>query len=92
MDIAITTTPEQDAALEWLAGEDQTAEQYLTARIDEVLASYVEQYNISRAPITVDQGVQAFLKASPEQQAAAMQALGVEASATPPTTEEVPAP
>jgi hypothetical protein len=87
-DLTISTTPEQDAALAWLAAEDQTGEEYLSARIDEVLASYVEQYNISRAPITVDQGVQAFLKASPEQQAAAMQALGVEAA--PPAEAEAP--
>lgn len=91
MDITITTTAEQDAALQWTANQAANAalapgdtpatanpEEYLRARIATILNDYLQQYKVATAPITVDQGVQAFLNATPDQQAEALRILGVQ--------------
>ena len=76
LEIVIIPTPKQEEALRWVAGEGDPSE-YLIARNNELLDSYVNQYDIATAPVPPADFAAAYVAATPAQQAAAMAALGV---------------
>lgn len=72
----INSTPEQDAALAWIAGEGKP-EEYLQARNNEILDSYVRGHNLDKVPVPTIDVATAYAYGTPEQQAAVVSTLGL---------------
>jgi hypothetical protein len=77
MTVVIDVSDTQQTALEWVAGGPANAEAYLQARNNEMLETYVRNYNIQSAPVPPLDMATAYVYATPDQQNAALAALGI---------------
>ena len=83
-DYTVTTTPDEQAALEWCAAQTdppQDPEMYFDARMHEVLHSYEQQYAVANAAAPIDDVAIAYAKADTPTQEQVNTLLGVEAPA-----------
>ena len=83
MDYTVTTTPDEQAALEWCAAQaEQDPEMYFDARMHEVLHSYEQQYAVANAAAPIDDVAVAYAKADTPTQEQVNTLLGVAAAKT----------
>jgi hypothetical protein len=84
-DYTVTTTTDEQAALEWVAGQADPPEEpavYFDARMHEVLKSYTQQYAVQNAVAPVDDVAVAYAQGTSEQQSQVAGILGVQTSKT----------
>lgn len=79
----VTTTDEEQAALEWVAAQAEPAQDpaiYFDARMHEVLHSYVVQYGVATSQASPQEVALAYVQAAPLTQVRVNVLLGVETS------------
>lgn len=84
MDYTVTTTPDEQAALEWVASQadpSQDPEIYFDARMHEVLHSYQQQYAVQTAAAPVEDVAVAYAQADTPTQEQVNTLLGMQAPA-----------
>jgi len=76
MTYSITATQDQNDALIWVAGSGDPAE-YLQARNNEILDSYVRNHKLDKAPVPTIDVATAYAYADPTTQAQVVTTLGL---------------
>jgi hypothetical protein len=82
-DYTVTTNPEEESALQWVASQadpPEDAATYFDKRMHEVLASYTQQHNVQTAVAPVDEVAVAYAVGTTEQQTQVATILGVSTS------------
>lgn len=79
----VTTTDLEDQALGWAAGPGVNTQEWFDSWVHNQLATWTLQYQATIAPVPTRDVASAYLLATPEQQKAAMDALGMPPPAVP---------